>query len=97
MSNKFNIIRDRYIVVRGDREVFCGLARSFHFKNLDEIDKTSIKTYHSENKAKSAVMSSFRLDEEDWENGDYRVIKVKECIFTVSPEIEDKVNKIFKR
>lgn len=41
-------------------EIFCGLARNYQFKPVDDVGNTSIKTYRSENTALSSFDSSWR-------------------------------------
>ena len=42
------IERKRYVVMRKNRtEIWCGLARQFHFKKIDEIGESAIKTYRT--------------------------------------------------
>ena len=76
------VSRVRYVVTRNNRkELFCGLARSFTFKPVDEIGDTAIKTYSTYNKAKSSFLSSwYGATEEDFENGTYEIVKVVESI-----------------
>lgn len=38
----------------------CGLARQFHFKPIEEIGDTAIKTYRSKKQALSAFEMSWR-------------------------------------
>lgn len=79
-----NIKRTRYVVVReileGRTEMFCGLARNYEFKSIENIGNTSIKTYSSQNKAKSSVISSWCGTKTGFENGTYKVVKVVETI-----------------
>lgn len=72
------IKRIRYVVVRTkDEAVFCGLARHYQFKTLDELGDTEIKTYMSEAKAKASFLNSWwDSKKEDFENGTYKVVKV---------------------
>ena len=60
------IERKRYIVTRNNRkEIFCGLARHYQFKIIDDIGDTSIKTYVSKNKARQSFRRSwYNLNEE---------------------------------
>ncbi len=75
------IKRTRYIVMRNDGAIFCGLARNYKFKSIEEIGDTAIKTYLSENKAKASFLSSWwNSKKEDFDNGTYRIIKVNEVI-----------------
>lgn len=49
------IERKRYVVMRKNRtEIWCGLAREFHFKPIDNIGQTAIKTYRTANQAKKS-------------------------------------------
>jgi hypothetical protein len=70
------IQRKRYIITRNnDTEIFCGLARHYEFKKIDEIGNTSIKTYASREKARA----SFELS---WSYIDfkYNILEVVETI-----------------
>lgn len=40
-------------------EIFCGLARNYTFKRVDEIGNTAVKTYLSQNKALAAFGDSW--------------------------------------
>ena len=40
------IERERWVIIKGN-EIFCGLARNFQFKPIDNIGNTEIKTYLS--------------------------------------------------
>lgn len=41
-------------------EIFCGLARNYQFKNVNEIGDTAVKTYLSKNKALASFENSWR-------------------------------------
>lgn len=77
-----SISRERYVVVDAAEEnIFCGLARNYQFKPVNNIGDTAIKTYLSENKAKSSFLSSWMNSKaEDFETGKYKVVKVIESI-----------------
>ena len=53
------IQRERWVIVRDGTHIFCGLARNFKFKPIDDIGDTPIKTYLSRNKAISSFNSSW--------------------------------------
>ena len=54
------IERERWVIMRNNRtEIFCGLARNYQFKPIDNIGNTAIKTYRSENTALSSFASSW--------------------------------------
>lgn len=86
------IKRIRYVVVRTkDEAVFCGLAKHYQFKTLDELGDTEIKTYMSEAKAKASFLNSWRNSKkEDFENGIYKVVKV----FQILETDKDKENEV---
>lgn len=68
--------RPRYIIKRKDNGyVFCGLAKQFKFKPLDDIGNTSIKTYRSEIQAITAFERSWHSDKPELE-----IIKVNEIL-----------------
>lgn len=53
--------RERWIIRRKDTgEIMCGLARQFHFKLVEEIGDTAIKTYRSKKQALSAFEMSWQ-------------------------------------
>lgn len=59
---KIKIQRTRYVVMRNNRtEIWCGLAKNFYFKPIQEIGNTSIKTYASEAKHKAVVHLGIRI------------------------------------
>lgn len=73
------IERKRWVIMRNNRtEIFCGLARHYEFKPVDNIGNTAIKTYLSEDKALSGFKSSWRRIEFDFE-----AVAVNEVIETV--------------
>lgn len=55
------IQRNRFAVMRRNRtEIWCGLAREFPFKPVDQIGETSIKTYRTRKQAESGCSSRDR-------------------------------------
>ena len=72
------ITRTRWVMTKNNQsEIFCGLARNFKFKPVNDIGDTSVKTYLSRNKAISAFQSSWRTKYDD---DVYRAIEVTETI-----------------
>lgn len=52
------IQRNRFVVMRNNRtENWCGLARTFHFKPIDQVGETAIKTYRTRKQAESGCSS----------------------------------------
>lgn len=77
------IVRKRYVIVRDDNKIFCGLAKDYQFKPINDIGDTAIKTYLSEKKAKSSFLNSWRnSSEKDFDTGKYKVVEVEERIMT---------------
>jgi hypothetical protein len=74
------ISRKRWVVIRNGKEIFCGLARAFKFKAIDDIGDTAIKTYLSRNKAIASFQSSWNMCADDI----YEVVEVTETISTKS-------------
>lgn len=75
-----SIVRVRYVVVRDGAEVFCGLAKNYQFKPLDDIGDTAVKTYRSEAQAIAAFNRSWH---EYYDGEKYRVRKVVESVTEV--------------
>lgn len=68
------IQRKRYVVMRKNRtQVWCGLAKNFSFRNVDEIKDVSVKTYRSEAQARAGCSSYDR---------DFEIVPVVETIET---------------
>lgn len=55
---ELKIQRKRWVIIRNEDEIFCGLARQFTFKPIDNIGDTSIKTYSSKAKAEAGFRNS---------------------------------------
>lgn len=54
------IERTRWIIRRKDTgAIFCGLAREFHFRTVNEIGNVAIKTYCSKGQALAAFDRSW--------------------------------------
>ena len=79
------IKRIRYVVVNENKtEIFCGLAKNYQFKPIDDIGDTAIKTYVSEKKAQSSFLSSWwNSKKEDFETEKYKVLTVTETIESI--------------
>ncbi len=75
------ITRKRYVIIDDNNRIFCGLARAYQFKPVDNIGDTAIKTYLSSNKAKAGFLSSWeRSTPEDFETGRFKVVEVIESL-----------------
>ena len=74
-----DIKRERWVIVKGN-EIFCGLARSYQFKPINDIGNTAIKTYLSKNKAEASFLSSWWNSKKLLESGEAKAIKVVESL-----------------
>lgn len=75
---KINISRERWVVIKNENMIYCGLSKNFHFNELTNIKNTAIKSYLSENKARVSFISSWHNAEELIESGTVKFIKVIE-------------------
>lgn len=75
-----SIKRERWVVVLDDTKIFCGLARHYQFKEIDDIGNTSIKTYLSENKARAGFEASWMNAKKFMADGRVKFVKTVESI-----------------
>lgn len=76
------IARKRWVIIKDDK-IFCGLARNYKFKPIDDIGDTAIKTYTSKKKAESSFESSWWGGEELLKAGQAKAIEVVESLISV--------------
>ncbi len=81
--SKLKIERERWVIVKGD-EIFCGLARHYQFKPINDIGNTAIKTYLSKNKAEASFVSSWWTGEKLLKSGEAKAVKVIESLIEVA-------------
>lgn len=77
-----HIQRDRWIIVKDNNQIFCGMAQQYCFKNIHEIGDKAIKTYSTKNKAISGFKKSWIGAEKLLEENAVQAINVVEQIFT---------------
>lgn len=87
------IERERWIIVKNNK-IFCGLARCYVFKPIDNIGNTAIKTYLSKKKAESSFVSSWRDGEDLLKNGEAKAIKVIESLIAVDDDSFNQIREI---
>lgn len=75
-----SIKRKRFVIVKDNKYIFCGLARHYQFKSMDDIGDTAVKTYLSEKKARASFISSWWKAEALIESGSVRFVEVTESI-----------------
>lgn len=76
------IERERWVIVRGN-DIFCGLARHYKFKPIEDVGNTAIKTYLSKGKAESSFISSWCDGKKLLECGEAKAVKVVESLVSV--------------
>ena len=76
------IARKRWVIIKDDK-IFCGLARNYKFKPINDIGDTAIKTYTSKKKAESSFESSWFGGEEFLKTGQAKAIEVVESLISV--------------
>jgi hypothetical protein len=55
-----NFSRERWVVFRNlDNKIFCGSARNYEWRDLEDIGNARVVTYMSEKKAISSVTASY--------------------------------------
>lgn len=79
---KLTIARKRWVIIKDDK-IFCGLARNYKFKPIDDIGDTAIKTYLSKKKAESSFESSWSDGEALLKTGQAKAIEVVESLISV--------------
>lgn len=71
MNDLINIKRERFIItsyIDGELMIWCGLARNYYFKPINNIGASEIKTYRSEKQAHNVIEQYFPLfDKNDYE------------------------------
>lgn len=68
------IQRKRYIVMRNKRtEIWCGNARAYRYRSINDIDNINIVSYHSKKKALASCSSYDR---------DFEVVEITETLET---------------
>lgn len=72
VRDDMRIVRKRYVCMRKNKtEIWCGLAKHFHFVPITEIKDIAIKTYRTRAQAESGCSS--------WDR-DFEVVEVEEII-----------------
>ena len=72
MSEKLNVVRKKYAVLRNDGTVLVGWPHNFRFEDMGHVGVLPIKTYSSEKKALVGHTGA-----------EYRIVPVMESVFEV--------------
>ena len=74
-----NIQRNRWVIIKNNTEIFCGLARHYTFKTIDDMGDTAIKTYSSRDKA----IAAFERSWDDYDDNVYKAVEVVESLISL--------------
>lgn len=84
-----NIKRQRWIIVRDGQEVYCGTAKNYYFKPIEDIGNTAIKTYMS----KAVAIASFNASwHDDYDDDHIKIVPITERIREVEVKKRDYIN-----
>lgn len=81
---QFSIVRKRYVIIRDDTEILCGMMRNYKFRPIDKVKNAQLKTYDSEKRAWSAFNKYFGCSDEELHR--YKVVAVAESIMQLREE-----------
>lgn len=73
-----DIVRERYVIIKDNDEIYCGLPRYYDFEKISNIGNTPIKTYVNERIALSSFIISY--GDELVNEGRIKIVKVTESI-----------------
>lgn len=48
---RHKVVRKRWVILKNENEIFCGISRKYFFCSLDNLGSACIKTYMSKNQA----------------------------------------------
>lgn len=77
------IQRERWVLIRGNEKIFCGRARSYEFRAIEDLRDIAVTTYLSKNKAVASFIRSWWRGKELIESGEVKAVKVLEIFETV--------------
>lgn len=79
------IERKRWVITRNNRtEIFCGLAKHYQFKKVEEIGNTAVKTYLSKNKALASFENSWH-----YPNFEVEAVEITETYETCGNTVQE--------
>lgn len=79
---QFSIVRKRYVIVRDETEIYCGMMRNYQFRPFDAVKNSQIKTYESEKRAWKSFKKFYNGYFEE-ENSRYKVVPVAESFIAL--------------
>ena len=84
---QFTIVRERFVIVRDEKEILCGILGRYKFCPFDEVKKAALKTYDSKARAMAGLrkfMENFQTQKEHT----YQIVLVVESIIAAGPEFK---------
>ena len=82
---KFSIFRTRYVIVRDEKEILCGMMGAYKFRPFDKVKKAQLKTYESKARALAALRKIPEISQD--QEHEYKVVPVVESIMAKGPEL----------
>ena len=80
------IQRERWVLIRNNKHIFCGRAKAYEFREIEDLRDIAVTTYLSENKAIASFCRSWRRGEELIARGEVKAVKVIETFETVKEQ-----------
>lgn len=84
---QFSIIRTRYVIVRDEKEILCGILGRYKFCPFDEVKKAALKTYDSQARAMAGLRKFIESCHEQKKHT-YQIVPVVESIIAAGPEFK---------
>jgi hypothetical protein len=77
------IQRERWVLIRDNEKIFCGRAKAYEFRAIEDLRDIAVTTYLSKNKAIASFIRSWWRGKELIESGEVKAVKVIETFETV--------------
>lgn len=82
---QFSIVRTRYVIVRDESELLCGLLGAYKFRSFDKVRQAQLKTYDSKARAEYGLRN---VMENCPDKHTYKIVPVVESIIAAGPEFK---------
>lgn len=84
---QFSIVRERYVIVRDEKEILCGMLGNYKFRPFDNVRNIQLKTYESQDRAEYGI-ENFMKKHPDKHT--YKIVPVVESIMATGPMFNKK-------
>lgn len=89
---QFSIVRERYVIVRDEKEILCGMLGNYKFRPFDSVRNIQLKTYESMDRAEYGL-ENFTAKCQDTQKHTYKIVPVVESIIATGPMFDKKGKK----